>query len=155
MISPPVCVSLSSPEKNRDKELYALISSGASVVCLDSEEYVVSEQSLGKLNEHKINYEIIAEKDLGKRKTSLPFTCYLDIPASDKEISKYRIVKNDLQKMFGEVSIRFNGKNNSFVYSMSASKSKKETEFFDKYKKKLNDLFGQELSVTWVEKSWV
>lgn len=63
MVSDLYHIKINSDEENKDKGLYALMTSGASVVCLEGEEYIAPEEAIEKLNEKKISYEIITKKE--------------------------------------------------------------------------------------------
>lgn len=64
-------IKINSSEQNKDAGFFALMISGASIVCLKDEEYIVPERAIEKLNEKKILYEIVtkeASKNKGEKK---------------------------------------------------------------------------------------
>ena len=52
-------IKVNSTETNKDSGFYAIINSGSSALCLPNEEYIVSGMTIAKLNERKIDYELI------------------------------------------------------------------------------------------------
>jgi hypothetical protein len=55
-------IKINSSEQNMDNGFYTLMASGASIVCLKGEEYVVPAEAISKLNEKNIIYELVVEK---------------------------------------------------------------------------------------------
>jgi hypothetical protein len=56
-------IRINSSEDNKDNGLYALMISGASVMCVKDEEYIVPEEAIAKLNEKKIIYEVVTKRE--------------------------------------------------------------------------------------------
>lgn len=56
-------IKINSSEENKDAGFFALMTSGASVICLKDEEYIIPEEAVSKLNEKKIVYEIVTKKE--------------------------------------------------------------------------------------------
>ena len=55
-------IKLNASEDNKDAGFFALMTSGASVICLDNEEYVVPEEAVSRLNQKKIDYELVIKE---------------------------------------------------------------------------------------------
>ncbi len=47
-------IKINSSEDNKDNGFYTLMASGAVIVCLDDDEYVVPEKAVERLNNKKI-----------------------------------------------------------------------------------------------------
>lgn len=60
-------IRINNSEDNMDNGLYTLMVSGASIVCLNNEEYLVPEKAITKLNEKKIIYEVVTEKEASNK----------------------------------------------------------------------------------------
>lgn len=60
-------IKLNSSEQNKDSGFYTLMLSGASIFCLEDDEYIVPEVVIPKLNQKKIAYEVIIEKEASKK----------------------------------------------------------------------------------------
>jgi hypothetical protein len=56
-------IKINSTEENKDDGFFALITSGASIVCLDGDEYLVPEKAVERLNIKKILYELVTKKE--------------------------------------------------------------------------------------------
>jgi hypothetical protein len=61
-------IRINSSEDNKDNGFYALMISGASIACLDDDEYMVPEKAVQKLNEKKIIYELVTKEEVANRK---------------------------------------------------------------------------------------
>jgi hypothetical protein len=72
-------IKINSSEANKDSGFYNLMTSGAIVVCLKDEEYLVPKKALVKLNEKKIIYEVVVETNENDLKES-------DLDAPETEI---------------------------------------------------------------------
>jgi len=62
MISGMFHIKLNSSEENKDSGFFALMTSGASIICLEDEEYVVPKEAVDRLNKKKIIYELVTDK---------------------------------------------------------------------------------------------
>jgi hypothetical protein len=56
-------IRINSSESNKDAGFFALMTSGASIICLKDEEYIIPENAVEKLNEKKIVYEVVTKKE--------------------------------------------------------------------------------------------
>tara|TARA_Y100000310_G_scaffold298351_1_gene332226 strand:- start:331 stop:570 length:240 start_codon:yes stop_codon:yes gene_type:complete len=70
MVNNLLHIKINSSEANKDSGFYTLMVSGASVVCLKNEEYIVPEKVIAKLNEKKIIYELVVETNKNDLKES-------------------------------------------------------------------------------------
>lgn len=59
-------IKINSSEDNKDNGFYALMTSGASIICLADEEYVVPKEAVDKLNNKKISYEVVTKNNFSK-----------------------------------------------------------------------------------------
>ncbi|MEK6913466.1 MAG: hypothetical protein AABW47_02230 [Nanoarchaeota archaeon] len=64
-------IKINSSEANKDAGFFALMTSGASIVCLKDEEYIIPANAVDKLNERKILYEIVTKKEVSKERGEL------------------------------------------------------------------------------------
>jgi len=56
-------IRLNTSEDNKDKGFFALMTSGAAVMCLEDEEYIVDENTLKILKEKDIKHELVEEEN--------------------------------------------------------------------------------------------
>lgn len=68
MISKLFHIKINSSEDNMDKGFYTLMASGAHIVCLEDEQYIVPEKAINKLNEKDVKYIIVTKKEASNRK---------------------------------------------------------------------------------------
>ncbi len=54
-------IKINSTEENKDEGFSAILISGASVICLKDDEYIVNEEVIAKLNSKKVIYEVVPE----------------------------------------------------------------------------------------------
>ena len=65
-------IKINSGEDNKDFGFYSLLASGASIICLEDDEYIVPEEAIEKLNEKDINYGIVTKnkKEMANKEKS-------------------------------------------------------------------------------------
>lgn len=66
MVSGLFHIKINGNEENKDEGFYALMTSGASVFCLENEEYVVPEEAIKKLKEKDIDFEPVKKEEVAK-----------------------------------------------------------------------------------------
>lgn len=54
-------IRINSSEENKDAGFFALMTSGASIMCLEDEEYIIDEKALNKLKEKDIKFEKVED----------------------------------------------------------------------------------------------
>ncbi len=67
MVSGLLHIKINGNEENKDEGFYALMTSGASVFCLENEEYVVPKEIVKKLEEEKIDFEPVKKEEVVKQ----------------------------------------------------------------------------------------
>lgn len=63
MVSGLFHIKINGDEENKDKGFFTLLTSGASIFCLEDEEYIIPEEAIEKLNEKEIGYGIVTKKE--------------------------------------------------------------------------------------------
>ena len=63
MVSGLFHVRLNTSEDNKDKGFFALMTSGASVMCLEDEEYIIDENALKILKDKDIKHELVEKEN--------------------------------------------------------------------------------------------
>ena len=61
-------IKINSNEENKDNGFFALMTSGASIVCLKDEEYIVPKEAVSRLNKKEIDYELVVEEVVDENK---------------------------------------------------------------------------------------
>lgn len=64
-------IRLNDSEKNKDEGFFTLMTSGASIMCLEDEEYIIDEVALNKLKEKDIKYEPVEKQKVVNKKKAL------------------------------------------------------------------------------------
>lgn len=62
MVSGMLHIKINSDDENKDNGFYALMTSGASIVCVKDEEYLVPDEAIKRLNDKEIDYEVVPDK---------------------------------------------------------------------------------------------
>ena len=60
-------IRINEAEDNRDAGFLALMASGASVLCLNNEEYLVPEKAMEDLNDKNIVYDLVVKEEAFKQ----------------------------------------------------------------------------------------
>ena len=68
MVSGLSHIKINGNDENKDDGFYALMTSGASIFCLEDEEYVVPREAIEKLEEENIDFEDV-KKEVVEEKT--------------------------------------------------------------------------------------
>ncbi len=71
MVSGLFHIRLNDSEENKDFGFFTLMTSGASIVCLEDEEYIIDEVALKKLQEKNIKFESVEKQKVVKQNNNL------------------------------------------------------------------------------------